>query len=51
MTSLSAARYDYVNGALVAGKGDLDQLNVTVPAAEKHCAATPECLGFSYDGA
>lgn len=42
--------FDWVRGALAAGD-DLSQHNCTVLQAQQHCASTPACLAFTYEGA
>ena len=40
--------YAVSNGFIAAGN-DLDQANVTVAEAEKHCSAVQECVGFTFE--
>ena len=40
--------YVVSNGFIAAGN-DLEQANVTVADAEKHCSAVEECVGFTFE--
>ncbi len=41
------ANFSALHGAIQAG-GDLGKLNATIAAAEQHCTALDECVGFTF---
>ena len=38
-----------VSSGFISAGNDLEQANVTVAEAEKHCSAVQECVGFTFE--